>query len=266
MKTRLGRQEMMLLAYVQLRKLRVVRTGELTKPLRLNSAQERELFRRLARGGLIARVRRGLYLVPPQLPLGGKWSPNEILATNTLIEDLKGRYQISGPNAFNRYGFDEQIPNRIYVYNNRLSGERNIGTVALTLIKVANERLGSAEKFKTSDGQTAVYSSRTRALVDAVYDWSRFNGLPRAYEWILRELATKRIDQDELAKITLLYGNASTIRRIGVLLERAGAEERLLRRLERPLKRTTSFIPWIPNKPKRGKVNRRWGVVFNEQS
>ncbi len=257
---------MMLLAYVQLRKLRVVRTGELTSPLRLSPDQERELFRRLARGGLIARVRKGLYLVPPQLPLGGKWSPDEILAINTLMEDLNGRYQISGPNAFNRYGFDEQIPNRVYIYNNRLSGERSIGTVALTLIKVADERLGNTEKFEASDGQTAVYSSRTRTLVDAVYDWSRFNSLPRAYEWIRRELATKRVNQDELVKITLRYGNASTIRRIGVLLERAGAEERLLRRLERPLKRTTSFIPWIPNKPKRGSVNRRWGVVFNEQS
>jgi predicted transcriptional regulator of viral defense system len=222
---------MMLLAYVQLRKLRVVRTGELTRPLRLSPDQERELFRRLARGGLIVRVRKGLYLVPPQLPLGGKWSPDEILAINTLMEDLKGRYQICGPNAFNRYGFDDQIPTRVYAYNNRLSGERSIGTIALTLIKVANKRLGSTEKFEVADGQTAVYSSRTRTLVDAVYDWSRFNSVPRAYEWIRRELSTKRIGWDELVKITLRYGNSSTIRRIGALLERAGAGESLLRRL-----------------------------------
>jgi predicted transcriptional regulator of viral defense system len=265
MKTTLGRQEMMLLAYVQLRKLRVVRTGEMAGPLQLSLVQERELFRRLARGGLIARVRRGLYLVPPQLPLGGKWSPNEILAINALMEDVNGRYQISGPNAFNRYGFDEQIPNRVYAYNNRVSGERNVGAVALTLIKVASRRLGGTETFATSDGQTAVYSSRTRTLVDAVYDWSRFNSLPRAFEWIRSELATKRIDQNDLVDTTLRYGNASTIRRIGILLEREGADERLLRRLERRLKRTTSFIPWIPNKPKRGRVSRRWGVVLNEQ-
>ncbi|TDI38256.1 MAG: hypothetical protein E2P02_21005 [Acidobacteria bacterium] len=29
-------------------------------------------------------------------------------------------------NAFNRYGFDEQMPNRIYAYNNRISGDRSI--------------------------------------------------------------------------------------------------------------------------------------------
>lgn len=265
MKTRLGRQEMMLLAYAQLRRLRVVRAGELTRPLRLSRDQERELFRRLIRGGLIARVRPGLYLLPPQLPLGGQWTPDEIQALNTLMEDRNGRYQICGPNAFNRYGFDEQIPARVYAYNNRFSGNRTIGSVAFTLIKVADTRLGSTEEFKTAEGQTAVYSSRVRTLVDAVYDWSRFNSLPRAYEWIRRELVARRVKPDELVKVALRYGNKSTIRRIGAMLEREGTKDDELRKLERRLERTGSLIPWIPNRPKRGKVDRRWGVVFNEQ-
>jgi predicted transcriptional regulator of viral defense system len=102
-------------------------------------------------------------------------------------------------------------------------------------------------------------------LVDAVYDWSRFNSLPRAYEWIRRELAAKRVSEDELVKVALRYGNTSTIRRIGVLLEREDTKEDVLRKLERRLEQTSSFIPWIPNRPKRGKVDRRWGVVFNGQ-
>ena len=99
MKTRLGRQETQLLAYLQLRKRRTVRTGELTGPLRLSRDQERELFRRLSRGGLIARVRPGLYLVPAHLPLGGVWAPDEILALNTLMGNRNSRYQICGPNT-----------------------------------------------------------------------------------------------------------------------------------------------------------------------
>src|SRR5204862_7387624 len=105
----------------------------------------------------------------------------------------QGQYQICGPNAFNRYGFDEQVPTRVYAYNNRISGERTIGTVELSLIKVAEERLGSTEEAPTQEGSVAIYSSRTRTLVDAVYDRSRFNSLPRAYGWIRRELAAKRI-------------------------------------------------------------------------
>lgn len=169
---------MQMLAYLQMRKCQTVKTGELTDPLQLSREQERELFRRMARGGLIARVRPGFYLVPERLPLGGSWSPDETLALNTLIRDRKGRYQICGPNAFNRYGFDDQIPNRVYAYNNRISGERTIGA----------------------------------------------------------------------------------------LLEMQGVEAGLLRKLEKVLNPSTGLIPWIPTKPKRGKINRRWGVVLNDQT
>lgn len=223
------------------------------------------MLSRLERSGLIARVRRGLYLVPPRLPVGGKWSPDEALALNTLITEEHGRYQICGPNAFNRYGFDEQIPARVYAYNNRLWGERQIGAVALTLIKVADERLGDTEKARTSEGGIVVYASRTRTLVDAVYDWSRFNSLPRGYEWIRRELKARRVTAADLVKTTLRYGDMGTIRRMGALLACEKVDEALLRRLERALKPTTSLIPWIPTSPKRGTVDRRWGVVLNEQ-
>ncbi|MCE5262954.1 MAG: hypothetical protein LLG97_05400 [Deltaproteobacteria bacterium] len=266
MKKTLGKQETQLLAYLQMRKRQTVKTGELTGPLQLSREQERELFRRMARGGLIARVRNGLYLVPAQLPLGGAWSPDEILALETLMEDRQGRYQICGPNAFNRYGFDEQIPTRVYVYNNRISGERSIGAVALTLIKVADERLGDTEEVRTAEGRAAVYSSRVRTLVDAVYDWARFNSLPRAYEWIRADLAASRVSSSALVDATLRYGDKGTIRRIGLLMERQGAEASLLRRLEGALTPSTGLIPWNPVKPKRGTISRRWGVVVNEEA
>jgi predicted transcriptional regulator of viral defense system len=265
MKRTLGRQEAQMLAYLQMRKQESVHTGDLTGPLRLSRLQERELFRRMARGRLIARVRPGLYLVPPQLPLGGSWSPDEISALNALIEDRRGRYQICGPNAFSRYGFDDQVPTRIYAYNNRISGERTVGAVAFTLIKVADRRLGDVERAITAGGLTAVYSSRARTLVDAVYDWSRFNSLPRAFGWIKAELTARRVSVAELVRLTLRYGDTGTIRRIGALLEREGAGTAQLRKLQRALKRSASFIPWIPSRPKRGTLDGRWGIVWNNR-
>jgi predicted transcriptional regulator of viral defense system len=263
MKKQLGDLETQFFAYVQMRKLSIVRSGDLTASLLgLTPDQERKLMSRLSRGGLIARVRQGLYLVPPQLPLGGAWTPGEALALNALMEDRGGRFQICGPNAFNRYGFDNQIPNRIYAYNNRISGKRAIGSVLLMLIKVADDRLGETEEA-TLDGERVLYSSRVRTLVDAVYDWSRFNSLPRGYEWIRYELKAKRVDARELVKVTLRYGDTGTIRRMGVLLEDEGVDSALLRKLTRALNPTSSLIPWIPGRPKRGIVNRRWGVIIN---
>jgi predicted transcriptional regulator of viral defense system len=266
MKKRLGQLEQQLIAFVQLRKLRTLRTGDLSGPLQITTKQERELLSRLSRAGMIAQVRRGLYLVPERLPLGGRWSPDEGLALNTLFDAQKGRYQICGPNAFNRYGFDEQVPTRVYVYNNREWGDRRIGSVTLTLIKVADERLGDTEVVQTSEGSKVLYSSRARTLLDAVYDWSRFNTLPRAYEWVRKELKARRVKAAEIISVTLKYGDIGTIRRIGALLERDGVASPLLKKLEKALPKTSSLIPWIPTKPKRGTVNRRWGVVINEQS
>ena len=265
MKRKLGMLETQFFAYAQMRKLKTVRAGDLVASvLKLTPEQERKLLSRLARGGLIARVRQGLYLVPPGLPMGGAWTPSEALALNALMEDAKGRYQICGPNTFNYYGFDDQIPNRIYAYNNRISGDRTVGAVEMTLIKVADARLGDTTDVVMQDGEKAIYSSRTRSLVDAVYDWSRFNSLPRAYEWIRNDMIKNRLNVEELVTITLRFGNTGTIRRIGALLEREGVEEPLLRKLEQVLNQTRSMIPWIPRLPKRGKFNRRWGVVLNE--
>ncbi len=212
---------------------------------------------------MIAQVRRGLYLVPAKLPLGGIWTPSETSALNTLMADKQARYQVTGPNAFNRYGFDEQIPARLYVYNDAISGDRTIGQVELTLIKVNHERLGDTEQVETPSGDTMVYSSRERTLVDAVYDWSRFDSLPRAYDWIRNDLDTDRIDPTNLAKSAVRYGNRGTVRRIGAVLDQLGVAERILKRLNRALTASSAKIPLVPQRPSRGTLMKRWGVVDN---
>ncbi len=255
--------ETQLLAYAQSGRRQSVAAGELVSALSWTNVQERTVLSRLARKGVIARVRRGLYLVPSRLPPGGRWSPGEFLAVSTLIGDRGGRYQISGPSAFYRYGWSDQVPNRLYVYNNRISGDRHIGAVTLTLIKIADERLGGTQTVSTPNGIDVVYATKARSLVDAVDDWSRFDTLPRAFDWMRRELEKADEFAAELVKMTTQFGNQGTVRRIGVHLERIGVGEPLLRRLEKELRPSSSLIPWIPNRPKRGSANKRWGAVIN---
>lgn len=259
----LGQQEAALLAYAQMRNLRVIRSGDLTGSLRLSPKQEQDLLSRMSKRGLIAKVRRGLYLVPEKLPLGGVWSPDEASAINVLMADKQARYQITGLNAFNRFGYDEQIPSRTTIYNDAISGERSVGGIELTLIKVNRERLGSTEQVATPSGEKLVYSSRVRTLVDAVYDWSRFDSLPRAYDWIRSDVCDGYITAEDLAKTVICYGNVGTIRRIGALLEQMGVEESVLRRLERKITPSTAKIPFVPGQPARGTFLKRWGVVIN---
>jgi predicted transcriptional regulator of viral defense system len=264
----LGQLETRAIAYCQSRERPVVAAGDLVHALLWTPDQERKVLSQLARKGLIARVRRGLYLAPSRLPVGGRWNPGEALALTTLIEDRNGAYQISGPNTFQRYGWTEQIPNRVYAYNNRISGDRQVGPVALTLIKVSDARLGGTVVVHTPDGLDVVYASKARSLVDAVYDWSRFDTLPHAYTWIKREVMSDDGFAAELIQATIRYGNQGTLRRIGAILDRFGVQEPLLRRIERGLRPSSSFIPLAPSAAKRGtpgkeKTSKRWSVVFN---
>lgn len=263
MARRLGQLEAAVLAYIQMRNIRTAKTGELATALRMTAKQERELLSRMARAGLIANVRKGLYLFPTKLPLGGVWTPDEATAINALMADKHARYQIAGPSAFNRYGFDEQIPSRITLYNNALSGERTVGRINLTLVKVSDDRLGDTERVETPSGETLIYSSRVRTLIDAVYDWSRFDSLPRAYDWIRRDVGAGRIAANDLVRTVIRYGNMATIRRIGALLDQLNADERILRRLQRALTPSTAKIPLVPDRPARGALLKRWGVVVN---
>lgn len=259
----LGNLSSRFFAYTQLRKTEIIRTGELSPVLGITESQERDLLRRLSNSGWIVRLKRGVYLVPPRLPAGGKYSPGIALILRKLMDELNGKYQICGPTAFNFYGFEDQIPNVTYVYNSRLSGTRTIGNLSFQFIKVADERLGATHASRLRNGGEIIYSSRTRTLMDAVYDWSRFNSLPRAYDWIRKESNQDPGKVSALIEVTVQFGNQATIRRIGYLLDDFGQPVRITGALKRRLRNSKSLIPWIPGRPAKGKINRRWGVIVN---
>ncbi len=263
MAVEIGSLEIRCLAFTQRRAKRTLITGDLVTGLGLTDDQERKVLSRLAKKGMIARVRRGLYITPTRLTGGGRWSPGEAVALDTLMRDRDGRYQISGPNAFYRYGWTEQIPNRIYAYNNRISGERTIGVSEFTLIKVPDDRLGGVEILRDPDGIDVVYASKAQAIVDAVVDWTRFDGLPRALTWIRQEIKKDDSFAVELVDVALQFGNQGSIRRIGYSLEIEDAPVRLVDRLEKEIQSSSSLIPWNPRNPKRGKIQKRWGIVDN---
>ena len=250
-------------AYVQLKKLDLVHTGEIASILDITASQERDLFRRLSDSGWILRLKRGVYLVPPRIPAGGKYSPGAALILQKLMEEEKGRYQICGQTAFNFYGLDDQIPSVTYLYNNRISGKRSIGSLAFQFIKVADERLGAVNAVRTREDMEMIYPSKARTLMDAVYDWSRFNSLPRGYEWIKEEIKNEPKLASELIEVTAKFGNMATIRRIGCLLETLGLNPKIMNRLLRQLSTSSSLIPWIPGRSAKGSINRKWGIIVN---
>ncbi len=259
----LGPLEIQFFAYTQMRGKVLVRTGELINILDISKKQEWELLSRMARTGLIIRLTRGVYLVPPRVPPGGKYGADGYLILEKLMEVLKGRYQVSGPNAFNFYGFSNQVPNRVYVYNNRIYGGRRIGNLEFSFIKTADKRLGGTIVFKTETGSKAIMAAKTRTLLDAVYDWSRFNTIPRAYEWIAEGVKKDKAFAEDLIRMAIKYGNQGTNRRLGYLLENLGVDRKLLDKLKRKLRSSKSLFPWVPASPVTGSANKDWGLIIN---
>jgi predicted transcriptional regulator of viral defense system len=262
-KTKLGKMEMQLLAYAQLRKKEIIFSGEIAIALDISAVQEWKLLNRMATSGVIIRLKRGAYLVPSRLPVGGRWTVSGYYILSKLMEFMKGQYQISGPNAFNFYGFDDQIPSRIYVYNNKIFGEKEIGGTDFVFIKTDAKRMGSTKSLKTPDDIDTVMVSKTRALVDAVYDWTRFNTLPRAYGWIAATLQKEPEITGNLIDDTLKYSNKGTTKRIGYLLAQLSISNDLLSELKRGISSSKSLIPWIPGLAAKGSVNKEWGLIVN---
>jgi len=264
-KDRLGRLEQQFLSYVQFRRMTAVRLGEVRSVLGISAIQEKKMLSRLARGGTIVRLKRGVYLVSPRLPVGGVWNPGENLILRELMRVYRnGRYQLCGWPVFNRYGFTEQVPTRVYAYNNRISGDRNIAGQGYTFIQVADSRLGGIKATMAPEGVEIIMPTKARALMDAVYDWSRFATLPRAYDWIRESVEKNRRLADELAEMTCSYGNQGTIRRIGFILDSMGLRGGWKNRLKKTLRKSASIIPLVPARKASGPVNREWGVIINE--
>ncbi len=261
----LGALEIQFFAWTQLRKKKTIESGQIRTVFQIDAVKERKLLSTLSKKGLIVRLRRGLYLVPDRIPPGGKWNPTEYMINAYVMNDLRATYQICGPTAFNFYGLEEQIPNTIFLYNDKISGKRTIGGRMFIYIKINTSRLGAIKTFQTPDGITVKMSSRARTLMDAVYDWSRFHTLPRAYHWIIQQGQEQKNLYYELAEVTIQYGNQATIRRIGYLLERNHVSEDVLERLQQKLSSSTSLIPFVPNTPERGTMNKTWKLIVNEE-
>ncbi len=258
----LGPIEAKFFSWAQSRRIQVVRTGDLVKTLGLNAKQEADLFRNMSKSGLIVKLMRGLYLVPERLPPGGKWTPSPYRMLDVLMKEVRAKYQVTGLSAFNFHRLDLQVPIETCVYNTILSGRKKVGGLSFLFIKVTSDRLGGEQILESNENIKTPISSLPRTVFDAIYDYDRFNTLPKAYVWIFERRKDKAF-LNSLVEMTVKYGTVSAKRRLGCVLEMMKADPGIVRVLERSLKRTTSFIPLVPVKNPSGTVDRKWGVLMN---
>lgn len=251
-----------LFAYTQMKGLDVIHLGDLQEPLGLTATQEHALLKRLAENGFALRLKRGIYLIPTKIPAGGGWQPNAYYITAKYMQTLEAKYYIGGMTAFHHYGFIQQVPNDIYVYNNKISGKRYIGKQRIVFIKKPENYLEGYSDITLPQGITVHFASLARTLMDAINDWSRYNSLPDAYNWVAKYVNDSKMIE-ELINETSNFANKQTVRRIGYFLESAGIRSDALNKLNRKLKATSAWVLLNPRGGYKGKTNNKWRVINN---
>jgi len=170
----LGPLGMRLFAVLQEKEIDILKTGEATKFLGITFEKERDLLRRLSRGGWLVRLKRGSYLVPRIPQFDGPWKPNPFFILRKLMETYNAKYQLTGPYAFVFHSLKTEPAVEITVYNHRISQRKTIQDHHFAFIEITENRLGGTCSIQVEEDLEILCSCLARTLLDAVYDWSRF--------------------------------------------------------------------------------------------
>ncbi len=250
-------------AYMQMKGLEIVRTGELQKPFKISALQERYLLFRLNKGGLIFRLLRGVYIVPKSIPPGGYWRPNDYLIVAKYMEYYKANYYIGGLTAFNKHGFSTQIPNQLSVYNDKISGLKTFGGIRIRFNKVAKKSLIGFDTIQIqSHLETVNIANLPRTILDGINYNNRYRTLPEAYVW-LKRYSSDTVFLRGFIALAIKSVNNNAIRRIGYYLEQQNVPKNILQPLQRKLQPTKGLVSLIPNGSRKGKADKKWGIIDN---
>jgi len=260
---RIGELELKLLAYIQLTNSKMIKTGDMVKILGITQQRENNLLSNLSKKGIILRLTTGYYLIPDNISPSSNVIIDGMEILVYLMKYYDAKYMLSGPTAIYYYNYTTQISNRIYVYNDKIYGDRQIGGSSFVFMKTSSKRLKGAEFIITNKGFKVPYASKARLLIDCIYDWNRYNTIPKVFNWIKNEIEKDPEITAKLVSNAIRYGNKSVIARLGYCLDLYNIDEDFIGRLRKKIAGSKSIIPLIPNTDLNGSVNKKWGLIIN---
>jgi predicted transcriptional regulator of viral defense system len=216
---------------------------------------------RLRRAAQIFSPAPGLYVaVPPEYRSWGAVPALDFI--DPMMKALDRRYYVALLSAAELHGAAHQRPQVLQVMVDDLVGDRDFGRVKVRFF--SSRRVGSVptESRNARTGSFLVSSPEVTAL-DLATRPHEAGGLSNVAT-VLHELAEEnRLDARTLVDAARSYPN-STLRRLGWLLEHVQAAtetDALASALSSPNARPETLLD--PGGPRRGRGDRRWGVVEN---
>ena len=216
-----------------------------------------QFLERLQGKGWIRRIRRGKFAVIP-LSSGEDRSPqlHEFVVAMELVSPAVVAYW----SALNHHGMTEQLPRTVFVATDHPVRRQPGDVLGVTyrIISLKPEKMFGVVKDWVNETPFSV-TDKEKTIIDGL-DLPQYAGgvseIAKAVKGFRKDLNETKL-RDYAARI----GNSAVAKRLGFIMATLGLGDCEALRAAIPL--GSGFSPLDPTMPKRGKYNRRWGLLIN---
>lgn len=214
---------------------------------------------RLQRKGWIRRIRRGRFAVIP-LSSGEDRSPqlHEFVVAMELVSPAVIAYW----SALNHHGMTEQLPRTVFVATDHPVRRKPGDVLGVTykIVSLKPEKVFGVVKEWLDEIPFSV-TDREKTIIDGL-DLPQYVG---GISEIAKALTAswKMLDEKKLRKYAAKIGNSAAAKRLGFMMETLGLGDVEAFRTE--ILRAPGFSSLDPTMPKRGRYNRKWGLLVNAE-
>jgi predicted transcriptional regulator of viral defense system len=236
----------------------IVTTRELDDLFKLSPEDRKQVVFRLKKKNRLTPIKPGVYVFSPLEAGPAGRGINPFLIPPVFFR--KRNYYIGYSSMYNFYGFTEQLFQTLYILNTSISKEKVICGVPCKFAKISEDRMYGLEPVKI-EGQDILVSSKERTMIDLLYFNKPVGGIETAVEIVSRIVTSKKCDTQKLVEYALRFPNITIRKRVGVLLEKTGIPEVLLKSLAKSVENTalSSF-----GKSRKGEISKKWKAIIDD--
>ena len=192
---------------LEYKKYRLIKREELINLIANHkiSKNSRYLIKSMLLKKRLVSFKKGYYIVIPVSSVDKKIGIDNLELNDYLLEFRD--YYIGLYNAFNLYGFTEQIPNKLFVFNTRYSFDKEILHYKFKFFKIKKDKLFGIIKDKYP------YSDKERTIIDALEYPEYLGGLSE----VLDKVKSSNYEKNKLVDYAVKYNSIKIIKLVGVL-------------------------------------------------
>lgn len=218
-----------------------------------------KFLERLQRKGWIRRIRRGRFAV---IPLSSGESRTPQLHEFIVAMELVSPAAIAYWSALNHHGMTEQLPRTVFIATDhpvRRPPTQVLG-MSYKVVSLRPEKFFGIIKDWIDEMPFSV-TDREKTIIDGLDLPQNVGGV----EEIAKALSTvwKELDEAKLRKYAVKIGNSAVAKRLGFLMETLGLGD--IEKFRRAVTLAPGFSLIDPTLTRKGKFNRRWGLLINTE-